>query len=104
MPSYQDKIDEIKKKKLSKEAAHIMKGFLNKYGKKIIETTTNYKKEHGQGALFITLIPNSEEFDMEFFTLNDLDGIFRQKIQENPDAIHYAIRLYDKSYRFMRKI
>ena len=105
--TYESKINELRKSKRNKETKRIIIEFLKKYGDNIIQTTSKFKSENGQGALFITLVPNSEELDLEYFKLDDLDGNFKQKILNDPDSnntVYFAIRLYDTSYQFHRKL
>ncbi len=85
----------------------ILKEFLKNNGKLIMETTIQYTKENGVGALFVTLVPGSEELDIEYFKKDDLDGKFKKRLEDNTNlnkTIYYAIRLYKNSYIFERQV
>ncbi len=85
----------------------LLKEFLKNNGNMIIETVKQCTKENGPGALFITLVPDSQELDIEYFKKDDLDGKFKKRLEDNPNldkTIYYAIRLYKNSYTFERQI
>jgi len=96
----------IEKEELLKKRKEIMSEFIKNNEKNIIETTRKFTLENGKGALYITLVPNSQEVDIEYFKVDDLDGNFKFKIQQNndPNMVFYAIRLYDTSYSFCNRI
>lgn len=98
------KIDEKEREKIAKELIH---DFLKEHGNAIVETAIQYTKENGLGALFITITPNSPELDIEYFKVDDLDGGFKNKINNNPNNqnyVYYAIKLHNHSYIFERDL
>jgi hypothetical protein len=93
--------------KLEQEAIEIIKTFLNENSNTIVDTTIQYTKQCGTGALFITLLPNSREADIEYFKVEDLDGNFQRKILDSPHketSIFYAVKLSNYSYIFERNL
>ena len=107
----EDKIDieKLKKErqKMEEKAKEVILEFLKDNGNGIVETTIQYTKQCGLGALFVTLVPNSDEADIEYFKVEDLDGGFKKKILENPNkdtSIFYAIKLSYFSYIFERNL
>lgn len=102
--SKETKIDEKEREKIAKD---LLQDFLKENGNAIIETTIQYTKENGLGALFITVVPNSTDLDIEYFKIDDLDGYFKNKVLNNPNHknyVYYAIRLYNHSYMFERDL
>jgi hypothetical protein len=106
MSTKNDKTEKIMNKMRQQKTKRILSEFLKINGENIIETTKKYTLENGPGALFITLVPNSNELDAEYFKIDDLDGNFKKKINDNPNknTIYYAIRLHKASYMFERII
>lgn len=102
----EDKTKKIMDKMKEQKAKRILSEFLKNNGNNIIEMTVKYTLQNGPGALFITLVPNSNELDVEYFKVEDLDGSFKKRIEENTNknTVYYAIRLYKTSYRFERII
>lgn len=103
----EQKATEVDNLHKQKKAKKIIREFLKNNGDSIIETTKKYTKENGPGALFITLVPKSDELDIEYFKMDDLDGNFKKKLQDNPNldkTVYYAIRLYKTCYTFERRL
>lgn len=97
----------ISEEEREKKAKELIQDFLKDHGDAIIETTIQYTKTNGLGALFITLTPYSSELDIEYFKAEDLDGHFKNKIMDNPDNknfVYYAIKLHHHSYIFERDL
>lgn len=100
----QPKISEEEREKRAKE---LIQDFLKVHGDAIIETTIQYTKQNGLGALFLTLNPYSSDIDIEYFKAEDLDGNFKKKIMDNPNNknfVYYAIKLHHHSYIFERDL
>ncbi len=108
-PTEIDQTNESDESNIEEEskAKDIINEFLKSHEKDLIQMAIQYTMENGLGALFCTLIPGSDELDIEFFRVDDLDGNFKKKILDNPNnksTIYYAIRLYKTSYIFERDI
>jgi len=108
-PLSEDEIKKLKeeRQKMEEKAKEVIQDFLKENGNGVLEATIQYTKQCGMGALFITLTPGSNEADIEYFKVEDLDGGFKKKILDNPNkesSVFYAIKLSHYSYIFERNL
>jgi len=100
------KAQEIENKHKTKKTQEIIKEFLELNGGEILGLSGKYTQENGPGVLFVTLVPNSSELDIEYFKIEDLDGQTRKRLEDNPNlqnTLYYAIKLHKNCYIFERK-
>ncbi len=108
-PLTEEEIKKLKedRQKMEEQAKEVIQDFLKENGNAVIDATIQYTKQCGLGALFITLTSGSNEADIEYFKVEDLDGGFKKKILENPNkesSVFYAIKLSHYSYIFERNL
>lgn len=103
-----EEIKKIKedKEKIEEHTKEIIQKFIENNGTSILDITIQYTKQYGPGALFVSLQPNTDEADIEYFKLDDLDGGFKKKILTTPNknSVFYAIKLSQYSYIFERNL
>lgn len=85
----------------------IIKEFLDKYEKSIIQICIQNTMEYGPGALFVNLGEASNEIDCDYYLYEDLDKNLKKVMSKNDklrQTIYYILVLKDKTFIYERDI